>query len=170
MRRAILWLCSLGRAWDVASLMNAANVEQRRAYAYVTILTRQKALAYDDNLLRPGTRFVRYASADTATRPGGNANDYRESARLRATVYMQDVDHRRIVGHRLREARIAAGMTLQEVCDVSGISVSHLSRVELGKEGISPQALFRVDVAIVKSIATVNAALDRALAEDGDDE
>lgn len=169
MRRAVLWLCSLGKAWDVASLVNAANVEERRAAAYVTILARQKALAYDDDLLRPGARFLHYAGAKVATRPGGNANAYRESARLRAAVYMEDVDARRIVGHRLRESRLAAQMTLQEVASDSGISFQHLAKVERGLEGISPDALFRVDFAIAKGLALVNEAIEQALKEDDED-
>lgn len=169
MRRAVLWLCSLGKGWDIASLVNAANVEERRAAAYVTILTRQKALAYDADLLRPGARFVTYAGATVATRPGGNATGYRDSARLRAAVYMQDVDERRIVGHRLREARQAARMTLQEVANDSGISFQHLAKVERGLEGISPQALFRVDFAIAKGSKAVNEAMEQALREDEDE-
>lgn len=50
-------------------------------------------------------------------------------------------------GPALRAIRQAAGMTLQEVADLAGISVSYLSRVETGQQ--APSDAWVAAVAIV---------------------
>lgn len=160
MRRAVIWLCSLGKPWDLRSLVNAADVEQRRASAYVTTLERAKALVYAGDLLLPGSRYQHFALAKVTTRPGGNSARYRAAAAIRDAHYMEDVDDRRIVGHQLREKRLAADATLQDVAQRSGICFQHLSKVERGTEGISPMARDRVEQALEESYQLLLKALE----------
>lgn len=46
--------------------------------------------------------------------------------------------------NRLRLWRIEAGWTLEELADLTGYSVSQLSRAERGERGLSPEAKVRI--------------------------
>lgn len=48
------------------------------------------------------------------------------------------------LSNRLRQWRVDTGLTLQEVADLTGVSVSMLSRVERGQKHLSPQTKVRV--------------------------
>lgn len=61
-------------------------------------------------------------------------------------------------GKALRAIRLGAGMTLQQVSDAAGVSVSYLSRVENGQTHPSDTWVGMVAVAIGDHMATASAA------------
>ena len=52
------------------------------------------------------------------------------------------------VGRRLRERRTAAGLTLKQVANRSGLSVSLISQIELGKSAASMSTLHKLATAL----------------------
>ena len=52
------------------------------------------------------------------------------------------------VGRRLRERRNAAGLTLKQVANRSGLSVSLISQIELGKSAASMSTLHKLATAL----------------------
>ena len=53
---------------------------------------------------------------------------------------------------RLRNARIDAGIEQKELAERAGASTTHISRLELGQGGVSPEMLSRLAVALNRSI------------------
>lgn len=43
------------------------------------------------------------------------------------------------LANRLRLWRVSEGLSLQEVADLTGVDIGHLSRVERGLKGVSPR-------------------------------
>lgn len=56
------------------------------------------------------------------------------------------------IGERLRAIRRGRGLTLQEVSDASGVTMSRLSRIELAERELSVGALLRLSRALGVSV------------------
>ena len=71
-------------------------------------------------------------------------------AAIREKGLLVDVETRlnQIVGKRLRERRSAAGLTLKQLANRTGLSVSLISQIELGKSAASMSTLYKLATAL----------------------
>jgi DNA-binding NtrC family response regulator len=72
------------------------------------------------------------------------------SAAIREKGLLIDVETRlnQIVGGRLRERRTAASLTLKQLANRTGLSVSLISQIELGKSAASMSTLYKLATAL----------------------
>jgi DNA-binding NtrC family response regulator len=71
-------------------------------------------------------------------------------AAIREKGLLVDVETRlnQIVGGRLREKRSGAGLTLKQLANRTGLSVSLISQIELGKSAASMSTLYKLSTAL----------------------
>jgi DNA-binding NtrC family response regulator len=67
-------------------------------------------------------------------------------------VARREADYNRWLGGRLRAARSAGNLTLQDVAELAGLTSAQLSQIELGKTGTSVWTLARIASALRKSL------------------
>lgn len=64
------------------------------------------------------------------------------------------------MGKRLRELRLAAGMTFQDLADAAGVSRGYVYRMETGKQNASVRSLSRVAIALSTTISSLLEGVD----------
>jgi transcriptional regulator with XRE-family HTH domain len=64
------------------------------------------------------------------------------------------------VGKRIREARLAAGMSFEDVAAAAGISRGYVYRMESGKQNATIRSLARVAVALSTSMSSLLQGVD----------
>ena len=66
-------------------------------------------------------------------------------------------------GHRIKHLRKKRNLTQEQLATALHISTDHLSKIELGKRGISIDLLFDISACILRHTAAVGAVVQRPL-------
>ncbi len=105
--------------------------------------------AYPD--LETATAAMRVGCRDYVTKP------FRQEELLQAVdrtcramglIYTDESELNRLIGHRIRQARLRKNMTLRQLSELTELTTSQLSQVELGKNAASVWALARISGAL----------------------
>ncbi len=105
--------------------------------------------AYPD--LDTATAAMRAGCKDYVTKP------FRQEELLAAVdrtcraiglIYTDESELNRLIGHRIRQARLGKKMTLRQLAQLTELTTSQLSQVELGKNAASVWALARISTAL----------------------
>ena len=68
-------------------------------------------------------------------------------------IYTEEGELNRLIGHRIRQARLGKSMTLRQLSQLTELTTSQLSQVELGKNPASVWALARISTALGHQIS-----------------
>ena len=68
--------------------------------------------------------------------------------RVMGLIYTVESELNRLIGHRIRQARLGKKMTLRQLSQLTELTTSQLSQVELGKNAASVWALARISTAL----------------------
>ncbi len=70
------------------------------------------------------------------------------TCRAMGLIYTDESELNRLIGHRIRQARLGKSMTLRQLSQLTELTTSQLSQVELGKSAASVWALARISTAL----------------------
>lgn len=105
--------------------------------------------AYPD--LETATAAMRAGSRDYVTKPF-KQEELMESidrtCRALGLIYTAESELNRLIGHRIRQARLRKSLTLRQLSELTELTTSQLSQVELGKNAASVWALARISSAL----------------------
>jgi len=68
--------------------------------------------------------------------------------RAMGLIYIVESELNKLIGHRIRQARLGKSMTLRQLSQLTQLTTSQLSQVELGKNAASVWALARISSAL----------------------
>ncbi len=77
------------------------------------------------------------------------------TCQLLGLIHTQEVEVNRMVGQRIRRARMDRQYTLRQLAERTGLTPSQLSQVELGKNAASVWALARISAALGRQISSL---------------
>ena len=105
--------------------------------------------AYPD--LETATAAMRAGCRDYITKPFKQDELLKavdRTCRAMGLIYTDETELNRLIGHRIRQARLAQTMTLRQLSELTELTTSQLSQVELGKNAASVWALARISCAL----------------------
>jgi len=70
------------------------------------------------------------------------------ACRAMGLIYIVERELNKLIGHRIRQARLGKSMTLRQLSQLTQLTTSQLSQVELGKNAASVWALARISSAL----------------------
>ena len=74
-------------------------------------------------------------------------------------IYTDETELNRLIGHRIRQARLGKSMTLRQLSQLTQLTTSQLSQVELGKNAASVWALARISTSLGHQISKLLSGL-----------
>jgi DNA-binding NtrC family response regulator len=75
--------------------------------------------------------------------------------RAMGLIYTDETDLNRLIGQRIRQARLSKNMTLRQLSELTELTTSQLSQVELGKNAASLWALARISSALGHQLSSL---------------
>ncbi len=97
------------------------------------------------------TAAMRAGSRDYVTKPFHQEELFEavdRTCRAMGLVYTDETELNRLIGHRIRQARLNNNLTLRQLSELTELTTSQLSQVELGKNAASIWALARISSAL----------------------
>ena len=79
--------------------------------------------------------------------------------RVMGLIYTVESELNRLIGHRIRQARLGKKMTLRQLSQLTELTTSQLSQVELGKNAASIWALARISNSLGLQVSELLAGL-----------
>ena len=70
------------------------------------------------------------------------------ACRVMGLIFTVESELNKLIGHRIRQARLGKRMTLRQLSQLTELTTSQLSQVELGKNAASVWALARISTAL----------------------
>ena len=122
----------------------AARIAEDDPYVACIIMT-----AYPD--LDTATAAMRAGCKDYVTKPFKQEEllaTVDRICRAMGLIYIVESELNKLIGHRIRRARLAKKMTLRQLSQLTELTTSQLSQVELGKNAASVWALARISTAL----------------------
>ncbi len=122
----------------------SARIAEADPYVACMIMT-----AYPD--LDTATAAMRAGCRDYVTKPFKQEEllaAVDRICRAMGLIYTDESALNRLIGHRIRQARLGKSMTLRQLSQLTELTTSQLSQVELGKNAASVWALARISTAL----------------------
>ncbi len=121
-----------------------ARITEADPYVACMIMT-----AYPD--LDTATAAMRAGCKDYVTKPFKQEEllaAVDRACRAMGLIYVVESELNKLIGHRIRQARLGKSMTLRQLSQLTQLTTSQLSQVELGKNAASVWALARISTAL----------------------